>query len=712
MGDFFTTFLKELNSTANKNMISLAFVLGLISGFLPTFTVINYFIYLFILIFRIPIGLYSASFVFFTMFSYVLDPLFNKIGYFILTNSFLKSFWTFLYNMPLMRWSGYNNTLVMGSLISGILVGIVFYIFLSKYIAKYRQTVFPKIKKIKYLSWIVPSEEKKGILRISGIVVAVVLIGSFVAVVAIFLDPLLKFLLAFSLSKALHKKVYIESLSTKLSEPSIYIKNMKIDTFLISQAYAKLNMTNILWRKFDIENLTLKAKTNSSLAVLLNKKNSTKQEGSSFKLPKIKLSQASEIFAKQQLKSEKALEKLNKDYQAFEAFYKNYNFKQYKNQINIIKKEIEALKNTKIKNLNDVEKLKAKLNTIEKQIKKVNIQADIQLKQLKKYKSMLKEDIASVKTAVNEDYKNINNQFSLIKTGKYMQFAQFYFKPEIDKYINTAQFVIEKIKPYIHNNKEETPKIIPRSGIYIKFQDKIKYPDFVLRHSDIFLKTSIADYNAILNNISDNQKLLRKHAKITVKADSRFYKALLNADYYDVLKFKGYADNIVIKKLVFNQLRLLHPKINIKFFGIYDNKLNAVVNVYFNNTVIKYISKEKFAKYLNSVLGSVNKFVLRVKIDGNKTEISSDIDKIISKSFEKIYQKEINLQKQKAFKMLNEKVNKNLAKYNIKSLNMDIKNLNDLKSYTNKLLDIAKKEFIKKQKSSIKNKILNKIKLF
>ena len=53
-----------------------------------------------------------------------LDPVTNGLGRWLLTMPSLHGFWTHLYNMPVMPWTDFNNTVVLGSLAVGI--GLVY----------------------------------------------------------------------------------------------------------------------------------------------------------------------------------------------------------------------------------------------------------------------------------------------------------------------------------------------------------------------------------------------------------------------------------------------------------------------------------------------------------------------------------------------------------------------------------------------------------
>jgi uncharacterized protein (TIGR03546 family) len=63
---------------------------------------------------NVAVGLLSAA-----LFSWIggyLDPAAHELGMLLLGAEVLRPFWELLYNLPLARWSGFNNTVVLGSL--------------------------------------------------------------------------------------------------------------------------------------------------------------------------------------------------------------------------------------------------------------------------------------------------------------------------------------------------------------------------------------------------------------------------------------------------------------------------------------------------------------------------------------------------------------------------------------------------------------------
>ena len=57
-----------------------------------------------------------------TILSPWLDPLSHRIGLFLLQHPYLHSGWTWLYNQPLAPWTYFNNSVVLGSFVIGLLL--------------------------------------------------------------------------------------------------------------------------------------------------------------------------------------------------------------------------------------------------------------------------------------------------------------------------------------------------------------------------------------------------------------------------------------------------------------------------------------------------------------------------------------------------------------------------------------------------------------
>ena len=701
MGHFIFKFLRELNSSTSSKSLVLAIVLGLIAGFLPTINFFTLIIFFIVLILRIPIGLFIASYTIFKIFGFFLDPLFNNLGYVILTTSFLKPIWTFFYNIPFFRWSGFNNTIVMGSLILGIITGIILYVILYKLIKIYRDVVFEKLKKIKFLSWLV-GEEKKGFIRISGVIFSVLIIILFLFFVIFLLDPIIKYSLEFLLSKTTHQKVVIEKVDTNLKNFSIDIKNMQIGNFLFSKIYTQIDKNKLIWRKYKIDNLIIYAQTNKNIYDLINKHKQNKVSTSNNKFNlKISLPKPENILAKEELKSIKALKKLENDYKKVQKDLSGLNITKYKKELNQLKIKIKSLQNTKINTPKDLYSLLDKVKEIKKESKSILISIRENKKLLMQDKRLIQNDIKNLEIALNEDKRNIKLKYEMIKNKEYLNFVESILKPQIAKYVRIISIVYKKIEPYLHSKPKK--EYIRAKGIYIKFKDKIKYPDFVLVKSNVNLKTSIAKWRINLVNISNNQTLLDKRGIILLKGKSKFFDVGGDINYFRNIKFSLYAHKIKIKKINLN-LFTMSSFANIKILGtLQNNIINSKIVCYFYQP--KFMFKTKFLNNLN-----IKHFNLIVLLKGNiakpNIKIKSDLNKYLSKIIENKINSLINKNINKTQILLQQRINNKLKSLNLNKLDLSIKNLNSLENMNN-ILNNQIKDIVKSKKSSILN---NKLK--
>jgi len=713
LGHFIFKFLKELNSATSSKMMVLAIILGLISGFLPTVNFFTILIFIIVLVFRIPVGLFLASFSFFKFIGYFCDSVFNQIGLFFLKASFLNSFWTFLYNLPFLRWSGFNNTVVMGSLISGIVLGLILYFILIKLVTLYRNIVFEKLKTKKYLSWLVPNEEK-GVIRIAGIglIVAVSAVG---AVFFIFLlNPIIKNSLEFTLSKITHKKVAIESVNASLKNLSVNIKNMQIGDILFQKVYTKLDWNKIIWKKYKIDDLEFIAKTDKNIYDLINSAKTTSKTKNSNSFISgldlnIKLPKPEEFLAKQNLKSVAAIKKLQNDYKKVQTDIKSLKIDKYKKEFNDLKNKINSMKHIKIKSPEDLTNLVKNINNIKKEsnnlLKKIKKDKHI----LSEDKKLISDDIKSVKLALKTDKENIKSKYKMLQNREYMQFTQSILKPQISKYLQLADNLYQKVKPYMNHQKNEKEEIYRRDkGVYIAFKDKIIYPDFVLVKSLGEVKTSIAKWSVRADNISDNQIMLNKKALINIKGVSKFFDAGVTVFYLKKIEFNGYGKKINIKKMNMNFANL-NALLNSEIKGeIFNQNINSKITAYFNNVKFTHL-KNNFKRILGDSLSSVKKFNVIINMDGKlnspKIKINSDLDKIFGKILQSKINKLINKQRLKIENMLNSRIKSSLKDMNLNIVDLKINELNNLENIK-KLIDEKALEIIKsKGKKSIGNTI-------
>lgn len=141
--------IKMLNSEVGTNQIAAGLSLGFAMGMSPLLSLQGILILLLILIFRVQFGAASLSAFFFSFVAYLLDPIFHTIGETVLYAESLQDFWTALYNMPLVPLTKFNNTVVMGSGIVGLILFIPLFFVFRILVVKYREKIVAKFKETK-----------------------------------------------------------------------------------------------------------------------------------------------------------------------------------------------------------------------------------------------------------------------------------------------------------------------------------------------------------------------------------------------------------------------------------------------------------------------------------------------------------------------------------------------------------------------------------
>ncbi len=145
-----TNFIKILREGQTPRQVAGGFALGSIVGLSPTLTLQGLFLWLIILLLDVNLSAAILAFTLFSLFAYVFDPLFHHLGYFLLVDvESLKGLWTALYNAPIAPLTRFNNTVVLGSFLSAIILAFPVYVGMKKFVVAYRSTIGARIERWK-----------------------------------------------------------------------------------------------------------------------------------------------------------------------------------------------------------------------------------------------------------------------------------------------------------------------------------------------------------------------------------------------------------------------------------------------------------------------------------------------------------------------------------------------------------------------------------
>ncbi len=142
--------IKILSSEESPNQIAYGFAMGMIIGLTPFWTLHNMIPIILIIILRVNIASSLFGLAIFSGIAYLLDPVFHSLGYYLLVDiQSLHGLWTMLYNFPVVALSRYNNTVVIGSFFTSLILFIPLFFAIKYFVLAYRNTLQAKFQKLK-----------------------------------------------------------------------------------------------------------------------------------------------------------------------------------------------------------------------------------------------------------------------------------------------------------------------------------------------------------------------------------------------------------------------------------------------------------------------------------------------------------------------------------------------------------------------------------
>ena len=141
--------IQLLHSDTGQNQIASGLAFGVFLGFAPFLSLQTLLVLFIVFIFRVQLGAAFLSAFFFKFIAYLLDPVADQIGRFLLEHVSLRPIWTTLYNVPILPMTRFNNSIILGSFaISIVLCPPLFFIF-KKLILQYQNHVVQKLESSK-----------------------------------------------------------------------------------------------------------------------------------------------------------------------------------------------------------------------------------------------------------------------------------------------------------------------------------------------------------------------------------------------------------------------------------------------------------------------------------------------------------------------------------------------------------------------------------
>ncbi|MEW6041517.1 MAG: TIGR03546 family protein, partial [Elusimicrobiota bacterium] len=146
------SIIKILHSNISEDEVAAGFALGSIIGLTPFYTLSNLFVLILIILLNVNTGAATLGILIFSIIGSFTDSLAHQIGLFLLTKvDFLTPFWTSLYNAPIIPFTKFNNTVILGSWIISLILLIPVFLLFKKFIIYYRANVAKNVEKMKII---------------------------------------------------------------------------------------------------------------------------------------------------------------------------------------------------------------------------------------------------------------------------------------------------------------------------------------------------------------------------------------------------------------------------------------------------------------------------------------------------------------------------------------------------------------------------------
>jgi uncharacterized protein (TIGR03546 family) len=152
------SIIKTLHSEGTPGQVALGMALGSVLGLTPLMNVHNLLVFSLIVILNVSFGGAMLGWVLFVPLGFILDPIFHRIGLALLEAPVLRGMWTAWYNTPLVPYTNFNNTVVLGSVVGWLVLAVPIF-FAARYgVAKYRATIGERVRQSRLYQAITASQ--------------------------------------------------------------------------------------------------------------------------------------------------------------------------------------------------------------------------------------------------------------------------------------------------------------------------------------------------------------------------------------------------------------------------------------------------------------------------------------------------------------------------------------------------------------------------
>jgi uncharacterized protein (TIGR03546 family) len=140
-----------LHSEGTPGQVAAGIMLGAGIGLTPLLSAHNLILFAAIVLLNVSFGGGMLGLALFTPVGFVLDPLFDRIGLALLTAPALRTLWTGWYNLPLVPYTNFNNSVTLGSFVLWVAASVPIYLLARWGVARYRATYGQRVLNSRFM---------------------------------------------------------------------------------------------------------------------------------------------------------------------------------------------------------------------------------------------------------------------------------------------------------------------------------------------------------------------------------------------------------------------------------------------------------------------------------------------------------------------------------------------------------------------------------
>jgi uncharacterized protein (TIGR03546 family) len=152
------SIIKTLHSAGTPGQVAVGVALGSALGLTPLMNVHNLIILSCLVLLNVSFGGGMLGWMLFVPIGFLFDPLFHAIGLSLLEEPALRPMWTWMTNAPILPYTNFNNTVVLGSFVGWVVLAVPIFFGARYGVARYRATIGERVRQSRFYRAVTASQ--------------------------------------------------------------------------------------------------------------------------------------------------------------------------------------------------------------------------------------------------------------------------------------------------------------------------------------------------------------------------------------------------------------------------------------------------------------------------------------------------------------------------------------------------------------------------